>query len=182
MPQTHSFTLKSKGGLLRVLITDVSISAPFAHATPKQKKYKAIWDTGATNSLVTQKVADELGLQPVSMVLVHHAHGQSESNVYLVNIVLPNNVVFKNVHVTEGILSDGVDVLVGMDIINCGDFAVTNGDGNTTFSFRCPSVASIDFVKQSEARQQLRDTDNVPRNDPCPCGSGKKFKKCCGKR
>ena len=21
----------------------------------------------------------------------------------------------------------------------------------------------------------------VGRNDPCPCGSGKKFKKCCGK-
>ncbi|MBQ8412376.1 MAG: SEC-C domain-containing protein, partial [Lachnospiraceae bacterium] len=20
----------------------------------------------------------------------------------------------------------------------------------------------------------------VGRNDPCPCGSGKKFKKCCG--
>jgi len=22
---------------------------------------------------------------------------------------------------------------------------------------------------------------NVGRNDPCPCGSGKKYKKCCGK-
>lgn len=22
---------------------------------------------------------------------------------------------------------------------------------------------------------------NVGRNDPCPCGSGKKFKKCCGR-
>ncbi|MFH1392925.1 MAG: SEC-C metal-binding domain-containing protein, partial [Patescibacteria group bacterium] len=22
---------------------------------------------------------------------------------------------------------------------------------------------------------------NIGRNDPCPCGSGKKFKKCCGK-
>lgn len=22
--------------------------------------------------------------------------------------------------------------------------------------------------------------ENVGRNDPCPCGSGKKFKKCCG--
>ena len=22
----------------------------------------------------------------------------------------------------------------------------------------------------------------VPRNNPCPCGSGRKFKKCCGKR
>jgi uncharacterized protein YecA (UPF0149 family) len=24
-------------------------------------------------------------------------------------------------------------------------------------------------------------SSNVGRNDPCPCGSGKKFKKCCGK-
>ena len=22
---------------------------------------------------------------------------------------------------------------------------------------------------------------NVGRNDPCPCGSGKKYKKCCGR-
>ena len=26
----------------------------------------------------------------------------------------------------------------------------------------------------------LRTTPKVGRNDPCPCGSGKKFKKCCG--
>jgi hypothetical protein len=26
-----------------------------------------------------------------------------------------------------------------------------------------------------------RDTPRVGRNDPCPCGSGKKYKKCCGK-
>lgn len=25
-----------------------------------------------------------------------------------------------------------------------------------------------------------RDSPKVGRNDPCPCGSGKKFKKCCG--
>ena len=25
------------------------------------------------------------------------------------------------------------------------------------------------------------ETPNVGRNDPCPCGSGKKYKKCCGK-
>ncbi|MFQ6960437.1 MAG: SEC-C metal-binding domain-containing protein [Clostridium sp.] len=23
---------------------------------------------------------------------------------------------------------------------------------------------------------------NTVLNDPCPCGSGKKYKKCCGKR
>ncbi|MCQ3830292.1 SEC-C domain-containing protein [Microbulbifer elongatus] len=26
-----------------------------------------------------------------------------------------------------------------------------------------------------------RSTPKVGRNDPCPCGNGKKFKKCCGK-
>ena len=26
-----------------------------------------------------------------------------------------------------------------------------------------------------------RDTEKTGRNDPCPCGSGKKYKKCCGK-
>ncbi|MHB9102388.1 MAG: SEC-C metal-binding domain-containing protein [Sulfuricella sp.] len=26
-----------------------------------------------------------------------------------------------------------------------------------------------------------RELPNVGRNDPCPCGSGKKFKQCCGK-
>ncbi|NBC14099.1 MAG: hypothetical protein GVY09_12290, partial [Gammaproteobacteria bacterium] len=26
----------------------------------------------------------------------------------------------------------------------------------------------------------VRATAKVGRNDPCPCGSGKKYKKCCG--
>ena len=26
-----------------------------------------------------------------------------------------------------------------------------------------------------------RDAVSVPRNNPCPCGSGHKFKKCCGR-
>ena len=29
-------------------------------------------------------------------------------------------------------------------------------------------------------KYQLKSGDDVGRNDPCPCGSGKKFKKCCG--
>jgi preprotein translocase subunit SecA len=26
-----------------------------------------------------------------------------------------------------------------------------------------------------------KDNQEIGRNDPCPCGSGKKYKKCCGK-
>jgi SEC-C motif-containing protein len=29
-------------------------------------------------------------------------------------------------------------------------------------------------------KAEQRKVDKVGRNDPCPCGSGKKFKKCCG--
>lgn len=32
-----------------------------------------------------------------------------------------------------------------------------------------------------QAVEPIRETPKVGRNDPCPCGSGKKYKKCCGK-
>jgi preprotein translocase subunit SecA len=33
---------------------------------------------------------------------------------------------------------------------------------------------------QGPVQQVIRSADKVGRNDPCPCGSGKKYKKCCG--
>ena len=42
----------------------------------------------------------------------------------------------------------GYDMLIGMDVMNLGDFAVTNKDGRTVFSFRIPSCRCIDFVKE----------------------------------
>lgn len=35
--------------------------------------------------------------------------------------------------------------------------------------------------KMPELTTQRRETPKVGRNDPCICGSGKKFKKCCGR-
>jgi uncharacterized protein len=36
------------------------------------------------------------------------------------------------------------------------------------------------WVAQRSVRTIRRDQVKVGRNDPCPCGSGRKFKKCCG--
>ena len=38
-------------------------------------------------------------------------------------------------------------------------------------------------VPEREKKQQTvrRDAPKIGRNDPCPCGSGKKYKNCCGK-
>jgi SEC-C motif-containing protein len=35
--------------------------------------------------------------------------------------------------------------------------------------------------KEAGVVQVKRDTPKTGRNEPCPCGSGKKYKKCCGK-
>ena len=42
--------------------------------------------------------------------------------------------------------------------------------------------AEQESAQQAEVPQQpmVRDTPKVGRNDPCPCGSGKKYKQCCG--
>lgn len=37
------------------------------------------------------------------------------------------------------------------------------------------------FKKQYKESKIVRNTEKVGRNDLCPCGSGKKYKKCCGK-
>ncbi|MBR3341954.1 MAG: SEC-C domain-containing protein [Clostridiales bacterium] len=41
--------------------------------------------------------------------------------------------------------------------------------------------------KRNEITKQYREdnmahSDKIGRNDPCPCGSGKKYKNCCGKK
>ena len=32
-----------------------------------------------------------------------------------------------------------------------------------------------------DVKRQAKSQKTVGRNDPCPCGSGKKYKNCCGK-
>ncbi len=37
------------------------------------------------------------------------------------------------------------------------------------------------YVRGEPGKQAARAAIKVGRNDPCPCGSGKKYKACCGK-
>ncbi len=126
---------------------------------PKFHPFDAIWDTGATNSVITQKVIDKCGLVATGIARVRGVHGVAERQTYLVNIALPGKVVAAGVRVTIGEIT-GADVLIGMDIINRGDFTVTNYGGITKFSYRIPSQGHIDFVKemnqQAKAQQKAQ--------------------------
>ena len=53
-----------------------------------------------------------------------------------------------------------------------------------TDSLKEAQAAHGDNVSAAEARKKPvtnKDGSKVGRNDPCPCGSGKKYKNCCGK-
>ena len=143
-----------------------------------------IWDTGATASVVTKSTAAKLGLIPVSQTLVLGVHGKKRVNVYDITLTLTNCDITLRTLVTEcNELSadNSVGMLIGMNVITMGDFAVTNHRGRTVMSFRVPSLQTIDFVAGMKSSRPVV-KDKLPgRNDPCPCGSGKKYKHCCGK-
>ena len=147
-------------------------------ADPSKKYFVelvAVWDTGATNSVITRTAAQKCGLIPVGVENVSGVTGSSQVAAYFVTIRLPNNIEM-NLRVTEGEDCIGCDVLIGMDVISKGNFCVTNR-GVTVFTFRVPSIETTDYVRSFN--QKI--VGKAGRNEPCPCGSGKKVKNCHGK-
>lgn len=119
-------------GLSRVLITDINIH--ISGRLDVVNRVKAIWDTGASGSAITSKVVTALGLIPTGGANVNTANGVVFQNTYTVDIGLPNGVLIGSIIVTEvAALSSGVDALIGMDVINLGDFSITNHNGLTLY-------------------------------------------------
>ena len=173
-----SFTA-TYSGIMRSLHTSVKVESVI---NPTEKiEIRALWDTGAGSSLIRPEVASKLDLKPISKTLISTPSDKDvPSNVYLINIYLPNGAKIVNVKVCEG-TPNSCDMLIGMDVISLGDFAITNLDKNTMFSFRMPSMTKIDFVKHSYIEPIRNEKGKIGRNALCPCGSGKKYKACCGK-
>ncbi len=133
-----------------MLTNRCAVAAAFTPGqTPQQfQEFDALWDTGATNSAITQSVVSALGLQPTGVKNVRHAGGVSPANTYLVNIGLPNGVAFANLEVTLVPITDA-QIIIGMDIISQGDFSITNVGGKTVFSYRYPSIRTIDYADEA---------------------------------
>ena len=147
MPENWAFTM-TIDGLPSVLISPCRVGVAGANAGEPNDEFLAIWDTGSTHSVITQNVVDRCGLRSIGMAQLEHAgvdEEPDETDVYLVNLGLPNGVVVQNVPVSRSGFSGG-DVLLGMDIINTGDSAITHANGQTKFTFQIPPQADIDFV------------------------------------
>ncbi len=158
---SRTFTVHYQG-VQKSLITSAKVGEAFdnnlpASKYPALKLCKAIWDTGATNTSIHLNFVQELGLVPIGKTSVYGVHGSREVNKFLISILLPSGVGWTAIRAT-GLNFAGGDLLIGMDIISQGDFALTNFGGKTTLSFRIPSQETIDFGKP------IKKEHDFPRN------------------
>lgn len=152
----HAFRTEFRSRIVSEIVTPAYVETPsaIAHAgTSKQIKVNAIWDTGATDSVITRSIVKQLALVPTGRTIVRGVNSETEVFTYFVNIGLPNRVMIENVKVTECELnSPGIDILIGMSIIQLGDLAIANGKGHTIFSFAMPSFANpVDLLDKANA-------------------------------
>ena len=105
--------------------------------TPRFYSEKALWDTGAQVTVISEKVVKSLGLKPYGKGMVMGIGGEKNVDTYHIHVLLPCGFLACDV---EAYCSDmEEDILIGMDIINLTDFVITNTDGNTNFILRAPS-------------------------------------------
>ncbi len=53
-------------------------------------------------------------------------------------------------------------------------------DNNNRIRTNDDIQAEEDLIKSTPKVEPIKADKSVDRNAPCPCGSGKKYKKCCG--
>lgn len=121
----------------------------------KTIEVNAQWDCGATTSSISKELALELGLKPIRQSKTETTSDSMLSNIYDIGIFIPNSDIAVMVEACETpiIHKFGIDILIGMDVIKHGDFAISTYDGVTCFSFRYPSQGLIDFKEQEIEKQ-----------------------------
>ena len=123
---------------------------------PPMLEFTALWDTGATGGVISQTVVDACELLVTGTRTMRHAQGSIRGvSAYTINMKLPNDLEFQALPVILGDLP-GYDMLIGMDIIGLGDFAITHPESDTKFSFRIPSQADIDFARDDNRETSRR--------------------------
>jgi len=141
--QTKAFTITQNKGLLARIISEAVLFNP---DDKKSVKVKALWDTGATCSVISKIIAKSISLRKICYSEMRHANGIERVPVFVAGMKLPNQVIIPELTVLSCNPIHEFDLIIGMDIIAKGDFAITGKNGNTKFSFRMPSIADIDFT------------------------------------
>ena len=106
----------------------------------------ALWDTGAMLSVISPEIANKLKLDIVDAIEIVGINGESIAEVAVISIRFPSGAIIKDIRVAICSMLPGNEMIIGMDVITQMDIAITNGGGQTQFSFIIPSLdEKIDF-------------------------------------
>jgi hypothetical protein len=115
---------------------------------------KALWDTGATLSFIKPELRDNFKLSMVrtgSSATIAGVGGQVKADFTIVSLLLAQNFVLEYCPVYVVDFPVNFDMVIGMDIINMGDFAVSNTENKTSFSFVVPPLPDrINFAEKAK--------------------------------
>lgn len=162
MQDFQAFTIKYSGRV-NVLKSDIEVSIAFdPKIVPPQQRpilfnCMAIWDTGASCSVISKSLATKIGLIPTGKTQITGVNNSTLENTYYVNIYLPHKVAFMFVRIAEVPGITDAELLIGMDIIGMGDFSIFTASGKTVMTFRTPSLGSEDFVATANKINQERE-------------------------
>jgi predicted aspartyl protease len=119
-----------------------------------QIEIEALWDTGATMTCIKPSLWNKLKLRQselVESIIMSGIGGDVEADGTLVSIWLTPNFVIALCPAYIADFPGGEELLIGMDIIGMGDFAICNADGKTSFSFAIPPFPDrINFADKAD--------------------------------
>lgn len=150
IPKHLAFTVRYNARL-RALVTEVGVSISSSIAAGRTQSIHfahGLWDTGATGTAITKRLAEQLKLTPIGFGKAQGVGGVINVRRYHIDIYLPNKVRINNLPVIEmrDPPTSHFDILIGMDIIGLGDFCVTKENNATMMSYAFPSIEPIDLV------------------------------------
>jgi len=115
---------------------------------------EALWDTGATASCIKPALWNRLelySLEPDRTKLAGIG-GKVDAELTCVDLLLAAELKIRKCPIYAVDFPGDADILIGMDIIGMGDFAVCNVDNKTTFSFAVPPFPDrINLAEKAEA-------------------------------
>ena len=149
--QYTSFTARANG-VPSDIRSAVKVRLPLAYPSPTHDwtSTEALWDTGATHSVVSTDLAGKLKLSPIGKTRTIGIHGPKIVDVFLIDILMMDRVEFLTWQVSAGDTGPTTpNLIIGMDIITKGDMCFTRGKDGYVFSFIIPSLLQpIDFTQE----------------------------------
>lgn len=145
MDEKHAALTYTHIDLVDAILTPVDL---FSDVYDEVTSYltNALWDTGAMLSVISPEAAKKLNLDIVDTIQIVGINGESTAEVAVISIRFPNGAVIEDIRVAICGMSPGNEIIIGMDVITQMDIAITNGGGQTQFSFAIPPFKNrIDF-------------------------------------